>query len=200
MTSAADPATLAFYATEAPVYVGSRPDAISKHLTGFLERLPPGGSILELGCGGGIDAAHMIAMGFDVEPTDGVAEIAAQAEARLGRPVRVMLFEELDSVARYDAIVANASLLHVPRAGLADILSRVWRALKSGGWHMASYKGGGGEGRDDYDRYYNYLSRGEADTFYRQAGDWSMIEFEESIGGGYFGKVGPWIKVTARKA
>jgi SAM-dependent methyltransferase len=198
--NASDPATLDFYAAEAPVYVSSRPEGVSRHLMGFLERLPQGGKILELGCGGGIDAAHMIEAGFDVEPTDGVAEIAAQAEARLGRPVRVMLFDELGAVSRYDAVVANASLLHVPRSGLTDILSRVWRALKPGGWHMASYKGGGAEGRDDHDRYYNYLSRDDAEAFYRAAGDWSRLEYEESVGGGYFGTVGPWIKVTARKA
>jgi SAM-dependent methyltransferase len=198
--SRSDPATLAFYAREAPTYVGSRPDGISRHLSGFLERLPQGGSILELGCGGGIDAAYMIALGFAVDPTDGVPEIAAQAEARLGQPVRVMTFEQLDSFEQYDAVVANASLLHVPRVGLTDILTRVWRALKPGGWHMASYKGGGAEGRDDHDRYYNYLSSDDAEAFYRTAGDWGSLDYEESLGGGYFGKVGPWIKVTARKA
>jgi SAM-dependent methyltransferase len=198
--SGADHTTLAFYAAEAPVYTSSRPDGISRHLTGFLERLPIGGSILELGCGGGIDAAYMIARGFAVEPTDGVPEIAKQAEARLGMPVRVMRFEELADTETYDAVVANASLLHVPREGLANILAKVWCALKHGGWHMASYKGGGTEGRDDHGRYYNYLSRADAEAYYRGAGEWSVLEFEESIGGGYFGKVGPWLKVSARKA
>jgi SAM-dependent methyltransferase len=188
-----DSQTLAFYAAEAPVYTSSRPDGISRHLTGFLERLPIGGSILELGCGGGIDAAHMIARGFAVEPTDGVPEIAKQAEARLG-------FAELADTEKYDAVVANAALLHVPREGLAAILAKIWCSLKRGGWHLASYKGGGTEGRDDHGRYYNYLSRADAEAYYCAAGDWSALEFEESIGGGYFGTVGPWIKVSARKA
>lgn len=195
-----DPETLAFYAAEAPVYTSSRPDGISRHLIGFLERLPIGGSILELGCGGGIDAAHMIARGFTVDPTDGVAEIVEQAQARLSTPVRVLRFEDLADTEKYDAVVANASLLHVPREGLVAILNKVWCALKSGGWHMASYKGGGAEGRDEHGRYYNYLSRSDAEDYYRAAGEWDVLEFEESIGGGYFGKVGPWIKVTARKA
>jgi SAM-dependent methyltransferase len=200
MAGTSDPATLAFYAAEAPVYTASGPSGESRHLAAFLELLAPGGSILELGCGGGRDAEYMIARGFGVEPTDGVAAIATRAEERLGRPVRVMRFDELDAVEAYDAIVANASLLHVPRAGLGDVLARIWRALKPVGWHLASYKGGGEEGRDRFGRYFNYLSPEQADGFYRSAGNWSAIDIEEGVGGGYDGKQGPWIKVTAQKA
>ena len=138
-----DPATLAFYASEAPNYAASGPGGIGRHLDPFLERLAPGALVLELGCGSGRDAAHMEALGFSVEPSDGVPEMAAQAETRLGRPVRVMRFDELDAVEAYDGVVAAYSLLHVPRAGLVGILERVWRALKPGGWHVATYKTAG---------------------------------------------------------
>jgi SAM-dependent methyltransferase len=105
-----DPATLDFYANEAPTYAASGPNGIARHLPEFLERLQRGARILELGCGGGRDAFHMLALGFEVDATDGTAEIAAQAEARLGRPVRVMRFDALTNVADYDAVVASASL------------------------------------------------------------------------------------------
>jgi SAM-dependent methyltransferase len=200
MVGGSDPQTLAFYAAEAERYVGVRPDDVSHALDSFLDRLAPGASILELGCGGGIDAAHMIARGFIVDPTDGVPAMAAQAEARLGRPVRVMAFDALDAFAAYDAIVANASLLHVLRSGLSDILARIHRALRPSGWHLASYKAGGSEGRDDHGRYYNYLSPDDARRFYGAAGDWTDFEIEESFEPGYFGPPSPWIKVTARKA
>ena len=81
----------------------------------FLNLLPPQARILELGCGGGRDAAVMIAAGFDVDPTDGTPEIVRIAEERLGRPVRVVHFDKLDALETYDAVWANASLLHVPR-------------------------------------------------------------------------------------
>lgn len=141
-----DPATLAFYAKEAPIYTASGPDGASRHLPAFLDRLSPGARILELGCGGGYDALFMAKCGFDVDATDGTAEIAAQAAMRLGRPVRVMRFDELDCITEYDAVIASASLLHVPRAGLPGILQRIWTALTPGGWHLASFKGGGSEG------------------------------------------------------
>jgi SAM-dependent methyltransferase len=194
-----DPATLDFYAAEAPVYTASGRDGIARHLPAFLERLKPGARILELGCGGGIDAAHMLAAGFDVDATDGTAEIADQAAQRLGRPVRIMRFDELQSVADYDAAVASASLLHVPRAALPEIIQRIWMALKPGGWHVASYKGGGTEGRDRFGRYFNYLHANELDALYREAAAWAAIDIVSGMGGGYDGVQGPWHIVTVQK-
>jgi SAM-dependent methyltransferase len=194
-----DFATLKFYAAEAPVYTASGKDGSFRHLEPFLALLQPGASILELGCGGGYDADFMLKRGFAVEATDGVAEMAAKAEARIGRPVRVMRFDELDAVDRYDAVVAAASLLHVPRPALPDVLRCVHQALKPGGWHIASYKGGGAEGRDRFGRYFNYLSREEAEAAYREAALWQSVEIEEGLGGGYDQVRGPWLKIIARK-
>lgn len=127
-----DPSTLRFYAETAETYTASGPGGTSRGLASFLEKLRSGARILELGCGGGRDAEAMIHAGFDVEPTDGTPEIARQAEERLGRKVRVMRFGELEAVAAYDAVWANASLLHVPREALPEVLGRVFRALKPG--------------------------------------------------------------------
>lgn len=195
-----DPATLAFYAAEAPDYAANGPGGIGRHLEGFLERLAPGASILELGCGSGRDAAHMESRGFIVEPTDGVPEMARQAETRLGRPVRVMRFDELEAIAAYDGVVAAYSLLHVPRDGLSDVLKRIWRALKPGGWHVATYKTAGGEGRDRLGRYYNYLSEQELRACYTAAGTWSEVETEVGEGRGYEGGVSRFVMITLRKS
>jgi SAM-dependent methyltransferase len=195
-----DPDTLDFYAREAPVYTASGKGGTARHLDDFLDILPPNASILELGCGGGVDAARMIERGFLVEPTDGVPEIAAKAEKRLNHPVRVMRFDELSAAGHYDAVFAAASLLHVPRSDLVGILTRVWTALKPGGWHLATFKGGSTEGRDRFGRYFNYLSAVEAEAAYREAGDWAVLEISEHIGGGYDGQQGPWLKLLARKA
>lgn len=194
-----DPATLAFYSTEAPVYTASGKCGKARHLEAFLARLAPGASILELGCGGGTDAAFMVARGFVVDATDGVPAMAAKAEEVLRVPVRVMRFDELDAVAAYDAVVASASLLHAPRDGLPDILTRIHRALKPGGLHIASYKGGGTEGRDRFGRYFNYLTLEQAEALYRRSAEWASIAIEEGLGGGYDKVQGPWITVTAQK-
>lgn len=191
--------TLRFYAESSQVYCASGPGGVSRNLHSFLQRLQPGARILELGCGGGRDAEAMIAAGFDVDPTDGTPEIARKAEERLGRAVRVMGFDELDAVETYDAVWANASLLHVPRSSLPQVLARVSRALKPGGLHFASYKGGDIEGRDNHGRYFNFLSREELIAIYNRSAPWEIESIIEYIGGGYEGKHGPWVAITVRK-
>ena len=134
-----------------------------------------------------------------VDATDGTPAMAALAQERLGREVRVLRFEQLEAEERYDAIVACASLLHVPHAGLSEILARIWLALKPGGWHFASYKTAGFEGWDAHDRYYNYLARDEAERLYRESGAWAEMDFEEFDGLGYFSASARWLTVSARK-
>lgn len=199
MADAFDQKTLRFYADEAPTYVASGPNGRSRHLENFLQRLAPNARVLELGCGGGIDAEYMLAQGFDVEPTDGVSQVAEKASTRLGRKVRVMRFDELDTFERYEAVWANASLLHVPRESLPGTLSLIWRALKPGGWHFGSYKGGGHEGRDSHDRYFNYMTSEELHLAYTKGLRWAEIELTEYEGGGFEGRSGPWVAVTVRK-
>lgn len=191
--------TFRFYAESAQVYCASGAGGVSRNLHSFLQMLQPGAYILELGCGGGRDAEAMIAAGFKVDPTDGIPEIARKAEERLKQPVRVMRFGELDAFETYDAVWANASLLHVPRGSLPQVLARVSRALKPGGLHFASYKGGEIEGRDDHGRYFNFLSREALVAIYNRSAAWEIESISEYIGGGYEGKHGPLIAITARK-
>ena len=196
---ARDPATMLFYSKEASVYHASGRGSVNRGLWDFLELLPPGASILELGCGGGRDAEAMVAAGFDVDPTDGIVEIARKAEKRLGRAVRVLCFDELDAVEAYDAVWASASLLHVPRSSLPEVLALIFRALKPGGLHFASYKSKGTEGRDNGGRYFNHLSRQEVVEAYDRAAPWEVVSLTEYIGGGYEGQQGPWVAITLRK-
>lgn len=174
-------------------------DGVSPRLQGFLDRLAPGAFILELGCGGGREAEVMIAAGFIVDATDGVAALAREAEARIGQPVRIMRFDELDADKAYDAVWANACLLHTPWPALPGILARIHRALKPGGWHCASYKTGDGEGRDGFSRYFSYPSEVALADAYRSSAPWASIATEAHQGGGYDGRPTPWVTVTARR-
>ena len=194
-----DRATLDFYEREARVYATGGPDGPSEHLDAFLDRLTAGGHVLELGCGGGRDAARMIARGFAVTATDGSAAMVRQAEARIGRPVRVMRFDQLDEAERYDGVWAHASLLHVPRPDLPEVLARVWRALRPGGWHFASFKAGEAEGRDRLGRRFNFPDEAWLADAYRGAGEWSAIRIDGFAGGGYDGVARRWLGVTARR-
>lgn len=199
MDIASDSATLAFYEANAHSYVGHRPDEASPDLLAFLPRLKGGSTILELGCGSGSDALAMEKLGFRVDATDGVAAMVAIANERLARGARVMRFDELEATNEFDAVVACASLLHVPAIGLPDVLGRVWKALKPGGLHFASFKTGGTSGWDEHGRYYNYLDHAIADEIYRSSGLWAELIFDEYDGVGYFGPAARWLTVVARK-
>ncbi len=194
-----DSITLAFYAAEAARYSARVSTATDHDLLAFLAQLPTQGGILELGCGSGRDAAMMLARGYAVEPTDGSSEMAHRAEARLGCPVRVLPFDQLDAVAAYEGVWANACLLHVPRAELAGVLARVHRALAPGGLFYGSYKAGDAEGRDQFGRYYNYPSADELAATYRNAAAWKDVTLAESAGAGYDGVPARWLAVWARR-
>jgi SAM-dependent methyltransferase len=192
-----DATTLNFYTSEAVAYA-AQGEANHDRLEPFLEALPTGGTILELGCGGGQDSEAMLAHGFDVIPTDGTRELARQAEKRLGRPVRVLLFADLAEQNRYDGVWANACLLHVPRAELPGIIGRIHTALKMGGVFYASFKAGSQEGRDQFGRYYNYPSPEWLRAAYDPA-QWQSIEIDQTLGRGYDGQPTYWLHVTAKK-
>jgi SAM-dependent methyltransferase len=194
-----DEETLQFYRGNAEAYAGREITSRQARLTAFLALLPPGAAILELGCGAGGDTAEMLARGFDVRPTDGSPEMAAVASKQLGRTVGTLLFHQLDAVEAYDAVWANACLLHVPRAELADVLARIWRALKPAGFFFASYKEGDGDGRDTLNRYYNYPSQDWLRATYAEAGSWNSLLIESGEVKGFDDKMASMLFVIAKK-
>lgn len=128
-----DEDTLAFYDREAAAYAARNRSGEWTRLGAFVAALPKGARVLDLGCGGGQEAAAMQAAGLRVTAVDGAPGLAAEASRRLGRPVGVMRFADLDDDKGFEGIWANASLLHVPMEGLSEILRRVHRALTPGG-------------------------------------------------------------------
>ena len=193
-----DEDTLQFYRNNAKAYA-EREIAAHTRLTRFLALLPPGGAILELGCGAGAASAEMLARGFDIHPTDGSPEMADEASRRLGRPVETLLFHDLDKVEAYDGVWANACLLHVPRDELAQVLTLIWRALKPGGYFYASFKAGEEGGRDTLNRYYNYPSPEWLRATYARAGSWTSLSIETGDVRGFDDKWSEMLFVVALK-
>jgi SAM-dependent methyltransferase len=195
---ARDDETIAFYAREVQAYTTRGMEAERRHLRRFMATLPSRASVLELGCGAGQDSEAMLAAGFDVTPTDGTQEIALAAERRLGRPVKVLLFDEIAEVEAFDGVWANACLLHVPRAELAGIVGRIHAALKPGGTFYASFKTGAAEGRDRFGRYYNYPDADFLRSVLRPE-RWTSIDMAVEAGSGYDKLPTDWLHVLATK-
>jgi SAM-dependent methyltransferase len=194
-----DEKTLQFYSSNAQAYAEREITSRYARMARFLELLAPGAKILELGCGAGGDSAEMLARGFDVSATDGSPELADIAAKRLGRPVETLLFHDLNEVEAYDAVWANACLLHVPRDQLAKVLALIWRALRPEGFFYASYKAGDVDGRDTLDRYYNYPSPDWLRATYADAGSWSSVSIETGEVRGFDDKQASMLFVVARK-
>lgn len=193
-----DATTISFYAREAVNYTSRDQKPEIEHLNDFLSRLPEGASILELGCGAGQDSQYMLDRGFDVTPTDGTPEIAEEAARLLQRPVPVLLFEDIAAQQFYDGIWANACLLHVPRPALPSIIGKIHAALKPSGVFYASFKAGNGEGRDKFDRLYNYPSAQWLREIYEHY-NWQQIIIKNMTGSGYDKVPTEWLHVTAFK-
>jgi SAM-dependent methyltransferase len=194
-----DDATLQFYRQNAEAYAKREITSRYARLTKFLALVPSGAAILELGCGAGGDSAEMIARGYDVTPTDGSPEMAEVASRRLGRPVRTLLFGDIDAVEVFDGVWANACLLHVPRDQLPNVLALIHRALKPGGAFYASYKAGSSDGRDTLNRYYNYPTENWLRATYAQAGAWRDLSIETGEVRGFDDAMAEMFFVLARK-
>lgn len=195
----ADPATLAFYQAQAPRYTLGFRQAPSRHLDRFLDRLSPGADILELGCGGGRDSVRIRERGFPLDATDGVAAMVSKANERFEVGARRMRFDQLMARERFDAVWAHACLLHVARADLPDILARIRRVLRPGGWHFANFKLGDGEGRDSLGRLTNFPSEDWLRELYARS-RFDLIDVERYAGEGADGVQRDWLALTVRRA
>ena len=149
--------TLDYYAENAAAFVA---DTVyvdySVNQGRFFAKLSPGASILDFGSGSGRDSKAFLDRGYIVTAIDGSPELCRIASAYTGIPVRQMLFTELDDVEAYDAIWANASILHVPFAELPDVFRRMITALKPGGVMYVSFKYGTFEGDRSGRRYTDF--------------------------------------------
>ena len=115
----------------------------------FLETIPQGGTILDLGCGSGRDTKAFIEMGYDVRAIDGSPELCREATEFSGCCVECKDFFAIDDVEQYDGIWACASILHVKKDRIPDLLLILCRALRLEGTLYLSFKYGDFDGFRD---------------------------------------------------
>ncbi|QBM21627.1 class I SAM-dependent methyltransferase [Citrobacter arsenatis] len=108
----------------------------------FLRHLPQSGRILDAGCGSGRDSKAFLEKGYQVEAFDASAEMVNLASQHAGLCVRQMAFNDIANTEHYDGIWCCASLLHVSAEALPGVMSKLARALKTGGTWYVSFKYG----------------------------------------------------------
>ena len=112
----------------------------------FLELLPEKATILDFGCGSGRDTKHFLEQGYSVDAIDGSLELCRAASDYTGIKVKHMYFHELDDYEKYDGIWACASVLHLEKKELPEVLRKMSAATKKNGIIYLSFKYGNFEG------------------------------------------------------
>ena len=141
----------------------------------FCRLLPKDALILDFGCGSGRDAKAYLDAGYRVDATDGAEELCVKASEYTGICVKKMLFNELDACDQYDGIWACASILHLPKKELAEVLGKIEAALKTNGVLYTSFKYGSNEGMRS-GRYFTDFTEESLNTFWRTATSLRIID------------------------
>ncbi|MEI9422472.1 class I SAM-dependent methyltransferase [Mesorhizobium sp. Cs1299R1N1] len=104
----------------------------------------PGGQVLEIGSGPGRDADFLEGLGVKVRRTDATRRfLDLQAERGKTGELLDVITDELGGP--YDAVVALAVLIHVPRDQIDQVLAKIARSLRPGGAFVVSMRDGDGE-------------------------------------------------------
>lgn len=124
-------------------------------------KLLPSGKILEIGSGSGKDASALLRLGYDYVGTDaskGLLEIAKKRNpVAVFRNVAVqdLDFEENE----FDGFWTAATLLHIPKDEIDDVLKNIARVVRIDGVGFISVKAGAGEREDtETGRWFSYYS------------------------------------------
>lgn len=191
-----DRQTLDVYDAQAAEYEARVAAKGTPGLDDFIAALPENAHVLDLGCGPGLTAKHMMDRGLTVDATDGSDAMVKRARDH-GVPARLALFHRIDGHALYDGIFANFSLLHLPRSEMPAMLARLHNLLKSPGVLHIRVKLGTGDARDDLGRYYTYYQQDELEDLLTFVG-FAIITRILGRGTGLDGRSSNWIVLHAR--
>lgn len=195
--------TVRAYDLDAAAYVAAgavMPASVRHDIAELAARLGRGARVLEIGSGGGRDAALMETCGLQVRRTDITPAFVAMLREQ-GHRADVVdpLVDDLTSPdGAYDAVWANASLLHVARADLPVVLGRLAVVTRPAGLLRIAVKEGDGEGWSIHGSIRNP----------RHFVYWSVEELRPVVEGAGWGEVGIavvagtkraecWLEVTA---
>lgn len=148
--------TLNYYNNNSKEYIEKTLQGNTNNLcNNFLNNIKKGGKILDLGCGSGRDSLEFIKRGYKVTAVDGSKEIASIASKIIGQPVICSKFEDLKLEEKFDGIWACASLLHVNRKDIINVIKNISLNLKEDAVFYMSFKYGEDEYIDENERYFN---------------------------------------------
>jgi SAM-dependent methyltransferase len=168
--------TLNYYNQNAADFIANTENAdVSTLRNRFLKLVPAGGRILDWGCGSGRDIAAFMESGYQADAVDASEELCKRASEKTGIKVKCESFEELYATEKYDGIWACASLLHLEKSHLAEVITRAENALKPDGVMYISFKYGDFEG-ERKGRFFTDMTEAEFDKIISHIENMEIID------------------------
>ncbi|PRY76050.1 methyltransferase family protein [Yoonia maritima] len=194
-----DAKTIAIYNEKAAEYAAltktAKPDA---SLQAFIDLMPEGGRVLDLGCGPATASVHMRAAGLSPDPVDASPRMIEFANQNHNIGARLATFDEIIGTDEYDGVWASFSLLHAPRQKLPEHFSAIHQSLKPAGILHLGMKTGSGTARDAIERLYTYVSIDELKNMLTNAG-FAIVFTREGVEKGLAGTADPFVIMRAKK-
>jgi SAM-dependent methyltransferase len=121
-------------------WAGATQSPVMLWVRDLLDRLAPGSSVLDLGCGRGVPVTRELAKEHEVTGVD-ISRVQVEL-ARHHVPEATFVHADATDVdlapASFDAVVSLFMLGHVPRAEQAVLLERISAWLRPGGWFLGT--------------------------------------------------------------
>ncbi|WP_446663835.1 class I SAM-dependent methyltransferase [Flexivirga sp. B27] len=143
--------TIAAYEQGAQQYreaTATTPPAIVIAIERFVDSLPQGAQILEVGSGPGRDAAALESRGLSVRRTDITAAFVEMLRANGHHATQLDPLSD-DLGGPYDGVWCSAVVVHLDRTSAARLAKRLYDATRPGGRLFLSTKEGDGEAWSD---------------------------------------------------
>lgn len=191
--------TISYYNENAQRYYEDTKGAdLSDLYARFLLTVPTQGHILDLGCGSGRDSRYFLDQGYSVTAMDGSKELCTLASELLGQEVHCLLYDAITFEEEFDAVWACASLLHIPKIELPQILKKIHRSLQKEGILYASFKYGTSE-RAENGRFFSDFTEETLESLFAQSNYFHLQEIwtSEDVRPGR--EPQKWINLIARK-
>ena len=160
------------------------------------QKVLPTGRILEIGSGGGRDAAELVRLGYDYVGTD--ISTGLIREARFRNPslefIEVSVYD-LDFDSKFDGFWCAAVLLHIPKNRIDESLQSIRRNVNKNGVGLITIKDGYGEEitPGPFSRFFSYWTDKEFSDVLRDNSfsvEWRGSKMSDNT---------PWLSYIVRK-